>query len=621
MKQRMGGLGAQVFRPPISSRGWACSAVLVVASCLLPCPVPLRAADPRPVHPPPASLLVETIDGIRLCILHAQWVTATDLDGQTAAVHSPQKTLVVSFDLTATSPAVHLDKAKDLVEYVTRVEARNPAGDVIASTSPLSGQARLFDVDPRWPRLNLDFEVLDPSASDTARGRFSQPLEFSGLPIPASPGDSVQVDNTHRTDRGSRVTVERVFRDPAPGSHRMGVIVYVDPDPEIPDLVIAHFDAGSFRLSDDTGTNLTWRSYQAKPGNALDPDDRRPGVDTLFVDTLPSPDASSLTLKLIVRERAASLRDPEAFRHYVFDLSLSDALYGFEEHPAPVLARADTAGVRVDLELLREDSGREDTGREDTGAEACATWTAQLLLKGVPPAPAESWLVEEIAASDGPDHRWPIRIIRQIAGYWKADGFPVGKDEQVVDLALAIPGDVPTGRKLSLQCALQPIRLAHQVAEFPDVPLPDQGGANQPDLEVKLDTGSRLALRSLVFYDPDDPILGLVARSDPTPALPALAAAVQLLPPGEDAAAPLGARIRLSSARDDEEHLLARSDGPTDYAGDLVAKDQPEGAWRTAWLYPPPPSAETITLRIDVSETIPAGPAVSVVFDEVRFGP
>ncbi len=414
-------------------------------------------------------------------------------------------------------PPLRLPPGKSLLNYVTAVTLIAPDGSALSSgggaySSDASGaiteaSKNSEKVDPRWPVVGVDIDVLDPAASGRASGRFAGPITIYDIPVPPEPDKVTPVHAEAEAPLGTRIIIEKVLISPKETGIKTTFVYRVVPDPAAPDL---QFGASTNTLVvDDTGAKIgsygmTGSGDLLPLKSALSPE----SMGMIYgagVNGVPSPGAKTMRLTLDAEESSEQLKDDTFYRH--FHLLIPLAMLNMQSHRA------------VPPRMIQQ--GKEVTGQVDTLTDTGGLIRLRLLLQDRTD-PHIRWEAQSMKAINDKGEEaigqsligTPFRKIGQDDFLWKADGTALLPGESAEESYFgsnnsafnAGTGPAASAGTLTLSVNAEAVRKQDHLVDFSKLPIPADGQTLVFKRAASDAFGGKLILKKITLFSPAHPL-------------------------------------------------------------------------------------------------------------------
>lgn len=566
-----------------------------------------------------------TVNGVTVRLTNTRWCRLEEagLRRIDQSQDTNTKGLAVWYEVESADPTIQPAAGRRPADYLTAITTLSEFGRPLDQVWDKNRRIVWWaGVDPRWEKARIEFEFLDPAAPPEAAGQFEEVVEFKDVPLPTKPGESVVVDRSLTTPRGTRVFLEKVGLRVGPvaadlwrtgsvplreGQHQVVFVVRWLPPLEAPDLH-AHLGWGKTgRATEDKG--MEW-PRTGRGGSIMDLLDQRPGRESLYVNTMPSPDARTVNIVLHVEERAPSLKQAKWFRRFNFDLNLREVESSRSAESAKPLATVEGANLTSMVEAIRPFPPRQYRAR---------LW---LRDRGNAGQTKREWRVKRLAARFGAGHDYAFERERLAAAptwrlLWKYDGTPAAEDETGMEVHFVSSSRRgPAPKKVDLEFEVDAFEKTQRTFNFEGLPLPKPGELIEI-LEKSAETasGGQLVLRKMSYFDDQHLLPGLEPdRQDALKPYEGLVLVFEYVPP-------VGRQVqtffRCDTVRDDRGRSLDERRSTPAAQADALQKEKAAGIWWSALPLPPWPDSKTLGVQVRVIESIATDLRETIKFPEV----
>ena len=602
---------------------------------------PLYAQAPPAANATPKAVLSQTIRGITVQISGVQWNSFEPPNG----LFTYHKSLTFHYSVSA-DPPQQLPPGKSLLNYVTAVTLIAPDGSTLSGggggySSDASGaiteaSKNAENVDPRWPLVGVDIDVLDPAASVRASGRFAGPITILDIPVPSEIDKVTPVHAEAEAPLGTRIIVEKVLLSPKAPDIKTTFVYRVIPDTAAPDL---QFGASTNCLVvDDTGNKIG--SYgMAGSGDmlplkdvlikdALNPDSTGMIYDA-GVNAVPSPGAKTMRLTLDANESSELLKNEADYRHFHLQIPLATLFQGAGRAFPPLMARqqGQVAGT-IDTLNLKE-----------------SRYRLRLILRDRK-NPHIQWEVRSIQATDDtgkqalgePLTAAPFRHPGEDDFLWEADGTALSPGDVAREFYFGasclpfLPGTAKPAAAGTIRFSVnaQAAREQNHLLDFSKLPIPADGQTLTLNRTVTDAFGGHLVLQKIAAYSPEHPLPPGLPNT-PAPSGLALVLAEPYSKSGGAEVAKTSVDYQpvdyqLVAANDSTQRRLRQTVALSSVDGDALQGLSPtpsHGPMRvvTLFLRLPAPDAKTFNLRMGRLEQIDLHRSETLTFPDVPAPP
>lgn len=318
----------------------------------------------------------QTVNGVTLR-LTAGWITPGEMSAefQKAPDHRKgedpygtehnAKVLGMWYEVQTDDLKLRPARGNTWAQYISSLRATGPSGEQLhwLIAGPQMGWWQ--NAKPSWRRTTVNFEMLDPAAPPGANGAFTETLEIEDVPLPAEIDKPLKVNRTLMTGRGTRLTLEQVMLTAQAENNgevkqddtvQVRTVCFIRAAPQLPG-VYGSLHQGWQNVIDDQGRTLVFPkqkwviSYQSGSYRGYSSrSHEEPELIKLVVLAAPAAGAKSVDIPLGVREWAPSLKQPQWYRHFSFDLN-PRAIPSGKRHFKP-LAVYQKGGLQVVLETF-----------------------------------------------------------------------------------------------------------------------------------------------------------------------------------------------------------------------------------------------------------------------------
>jgi len=444
----------------------------------------------------------QTVGGVTVRVIKARWCDPGEVEPQELGKFATiRRGLGLWFEMPEPIPGVRPAPGQKLTDYIRSIKALGPWAEHKFQFFPERRAAWCEDVDPRWKKFAVELEFLDPGAPPDAPGEWTHSLQFRNVPLPDKPNKPLAVNRVLTTPRGTRAILEKIALQP--DEKQLVIVLRLAPPTRVPDMLV-NFVADEYHflhvlpvITDDQGKDLTSARLETEPMDALTEyrEDWEWPV-TIKTAPLPSPGARTINVGIQVHEIAPSLKQPQWFRRFRFELATADIKQILRVTPwtgEEELALTNNAEIDAALEAL--------TPHWDD-------FLARFWWRERPPAQAGAhlkWQLKKVTARDATGTEvkilsdpWPL--------LWKADGSIPPPHEQGAAIIL---GAAPRDRKLSFRGHFRLARTARTVLDFAALPLPAPGETIKLNLVHRTVLGTRLVLRQISYLKARQKMPGL----------------------------------------------------------------------------------------------------------------
>ncbi|MBV9471056.1 MAG: hypothetical protein JOZ57_17600, partial [Abitibacteriaceae bacterium] len=340
--------------------------------------------------------------------------------------------------------------------------------------------------------------------------------------------------------------------------------------------------------------------------------------------SLPPKALKTFNVAVRVSENAPSLKQPQWFKHFRFDLELptlaaveADALpkQAAAEPPNSLITEAE--GVKAEWQSL-------DASDYNLRARL---WLADTLLAASNPTTARGldtpreWFIKDMVGRDqaGKEYKAEWDELNSDHLYFKLDGRPAHAHEWDQALSFSFP-DNHKPEKFSIEAVVEPVQHWHQVFNFSAVPIPQPGAIAEVNQEVKGASGARTILRRVIYFNEPDQLSGAPRKlRDKLQPARGLALVFEAVPTaGNGTGQETKQNLNFTFAHDNQgRDLNANKYSAVAPADALVATMPPEPYRWTVFLLPPAANATTLNVQVVTDEIRAIGPARTVTFKDV----
>lgn len=575
--------------------------------------VPIQAQTPPAAGTGPKAVLSQTIRGVTVTLSGIRWVPIEPPPGSNFSFFRS-----FQFSYTAQAdPPLHLPPGKSLLNYVTSVMLIAPNGSLMssegsgyssdASGAKISASVNTGNVDPRWPVLGVDIDLLDPAAPARASGRSDEPITISDISVPTAPNTVTRVHAETVTPLGTRVVVEKVQVSPEAKGTKTTFVFRVIPDPNAPDLQFK-FTTGNMAV-DDTGAKLGRGSMMG--GGDMLGQASQPRIYSAGVSGVPAPDAKTLRLTLNASESSEQLRDDTFYRHFHLLIPLK-ALY--------------TGSARAYPPLMTK-QGKDLVGKVDSLGWQWDRYHLRIVLRDRMD-PNVRWQMQAVQAADDAGNVLTGQVSHGDDFLWKGDGTPLAPGETALDTHLGGAGGSSDSYRvtppapaqtLTLTVTAQAFREQAHTLDFVRLPIPADGQTLTLNKAVSDAFGGKLTLEKITAYSPAHPLPpGVPARIAPMDLAPSGLVLLLAEPPSDSGKTAVD--YELIAVNDTKgRHLRPVSTGFYASGDALSDASSVSGTPRllTLFLRPSAPGAKMFNLRMGRQEQIDLHKSETLVFPNI----
>lgn len=459
-----------------------------------------------------------------------------------------------------------------------QILSRHSAGPLNRKNPFAPGQTLIVeDVDPAWPSITVEYEVLTPNAAASARGTVTSTLVFDKLPVPGAVGKSLPVNRTLTTALGTQITVKNVAGVTSGNGKGTELTLRWAAPAAVPDV------KPSLNITKITTDGKAWPSTTAGGG-------AQANLITTRYDSLGPEDAQEMTITFKVKEQAPSLQERKQFSLVRVDVPVAPLLEKSlpllaeapKEKMADVLAQAKGTNVRVMAEF--KEGGYTNGG------------VGNIWVKGEGLARDENWFVQELDATDqnGEKLTSALNLLGMPYRYWRADSSRSEPGEY--SQPMMVQGKaMPTSLNLSLK--LKKARRIEHWSHLQGVPVPAPGAT--VELPARKIEDDFVVVKRVVSYRNLAELPGFQDGRNLPEEQTGLAVVLEVSPLYPNAWMEMDSR----TATDDAGRDLSEY-GYGTYDGDKTRSKQENNRLRTILLPVPTPGTKTIEMRFVTAEIL-----------------
>lgn len=581
----------------------------------------------------------KTVDDVTITLLGARWIPLAQahFNDRRSGFAPPAAVFAVDYRVDAPEVAgparMRAMRAAPVVEAITP-DGRRLRGNAIGP--PQDGvQTRVWNdfygIDPRWPRVELEFTWRDPQAPENAGARFRESLEWTNIPLPPPTGQSLPLNLIQTTESGTRLYLESAViqgRKSNPDDKRLYVIGRWLPPESTPDLcaeIKLGRGARGERLPSiayDTGEPMQDRTHHnnVSPGKSLGVRDETAGYFTVSASAPPA-EAKTVTLRLDIEANAPSREQQKWHKRFHFSVPPGAV-------PLPAGEPAATGAAPLAEAPLGQSNLQLISLRPDPGDGYKQRWRGEIVLRAPADAtPNRQWSATGAKWYSEPGRNVTSTGLNPTGSAWLENGARLGPNDRtwMVSPHYDNNHELAAASKLTLETSWKETEVSSFALDFSGLPVPEAGKILTPDAVFSAGEWGQFFVRKIGAFDQMHSLSPrLASRTAQLQPPYGLAVVLEYVPKNATTKIAWGQQLNARtwgfgkvSARDATGRSLVRTcDRPT--GGHISADDldpslpvieksganltqsqtAKSGYFLTLYLLPPAPEARTFSLQL-----------------------